>query len=267
MGQLQARAIARPLHLRAAGLRAPLATRPGSHSAQLRKSDPPLAAILFAPCIRPGCLATAARFQRPLDLHAAIGRVAPSRLGPGLVLRVPPEGSRSPDGPQPADPDRSRTNLSSRSGERWRIVTGRPHQIRIHTGSLGAPCWGRSAVNPRLAALARDEALPGRSCGTPCGPPLRLFYCGGEELAPGGALPADPAQLAAKFRSSRREVNKTGTVLQALRRKGLEFLAVAALPPRCRLSRRVRRGWFLLGREVLTDRFQRGQQGGVRVRS
>ncbi|APD47672.1 MULTISPECIES: RluA family pseudouridine synthase [Synechococcaceae] len=151
-------------------------------SAQLRKSDPASCRKFYRALIRPGVLPQQPGFSR--WIHAAIGRVPHPRLGQ-VWCAVPPEA------PGALTALSQLTLIESRPEAdlvEVAIVTGRPHQIRIHTASLGAPLLGDPLY--RAGGGARDEALPGEGGYTLRAHRLRLLLPGGEELALEAPLPA-----------------------------------------------------------------------------
>jgi len=186
--------IASALHLRLLVWRAPL-RHPGlGLSASLRKSDPASCASFIAALIRArGACHKQPRFQKPLDPRRD-RRGAPSPAAARfLVRRLPPEGSRSPDGPQQLTLMRRGRPEAFDLG-RLAIVTGRPHQIASTPPGLGAPLAGRSGCI-ELAGGARDEALPGEG-GYTLRPTLAVCLLpGGEELALEAPFAGGPAQL------------------------------------------------------------------------
>jgi 23S rRNA pseudouridine1911/1915/1917 synthase len=96
-----------------------------------------------------------------------IGRRSHARLGTVWAAALPAQAAvaaaHPPCSDGPVRPARSLLTLLERRPEGWlvevAIVTGRPHQIRIHTAAAGAPLLGDPLYAP--GGSPRQQALPG----------------------------------------------------------------------------------------------------------
>lgn len=95
-------------------------------------------------------LAVATGHPTPQHIAVRIGRVPSQRLG--LLWAASPEGRRAESVVEAADP-RGSDSLAT-----VRLVTGRPHQIRIHLAAIGHPLVGDPLY---LSGGAVTNALPG----------------------------------------------------------------------------------------------------------